>query len=133
MSSITYSEAQALVNSGISSALSKHQTISVAVTDAHGEVVAFGRMDGAALHSGVLAQSKAYTSARDRQPTSSLGKWARETGKDLGYWADSKMTGMGGGLPIEKGAVVIGGMGVSGLSEEGDEDTVRNALKECGY
>ena len=79
------------------------------------------RMDSVSLQAGVLAQNKAYTSARDRQPSGNLGAWARETGKTLAYWTDPKITGFKGGLPIERDGVVVGGIGISGLSEEEDE------------
>ena len=74
--------------------------IAVAVTDAHGELVCFSRKDNVAFHAGVLAKNKAYTAARDRQPSSSLGAWAKETGKDMGYWTDNKITGIAGGVPV---------------------------------
>ncbi len=129
---IQYSDAKALIDAAIAIATERSVSISVAVADGHGELLAFGRMDDAPLHTGVLAPAKAYTAVRDRQPTASLGKWARETGKDMGYWADPKITGMGGGLPITQNDQIVGGMGVSGLSEEGDEQLVRDALSRCG-
>ena len=130
---ITYAEAKSLLEIAVSLAVERNLAISVAVADGHGELVAYGRMDDAALHSGVLAQAKAYTAARERKPSFANGKWARETGKDMGYWADPKITGMGGGLPIFKDKVTIGGMGISGLTEEEDEQLVREALSQCGF
>ena len=105
-------------------ALEKAQTrgvaIAIAITDSHGELVSFAKMDGVAPHAAVLAQNKAYTSARDRQPTMNLAKWAKETGKDLGYWSDNKITGIAGGVPIDVDGQVIGAVGISGMSEEDD-------------
>ena len=129
---IQYTEAKSLVEAAISIAVERNLSVSVAVADGHGELVAYGRMDGAALHSGVLAQAKAYTAARERKSSFENGKWARETGKDMGYWTDPKITGMGGGLPIFKDKIVIGGMGISGLTEEEDEQLVRDAMSQCG-
>ncbi|GAM56750.1 hypothetical protein JCM19231_1244 [Vibrio ishigakensis] len=45
----------------------------------------------------------------------------RETGKQLSYWTDPKITGFMGGMPIEQDGVVIGAIGISGMSEEDDE------------
>ncbi|WCP69525.1 heme-binding protein [Vibrio tubiashii] len=112
---------QALINEAISKATAASQSIAVSICDTHGELLGFIRMDGVSLQAGVLAQSKAYTSARDRQPSGNLGAWVRETGKTLSYWTDPKITGFKGGLPIERNGVVVGGIGVSGLSEEEDE------------
>jgi glc operon protein GlcG len=129
---IQYQQAKALVDAAIAIATEGKLAVSVAVADSHGELVAFGRMDNAPFHTGVLAPAKAYTSARDRQSTANLGQWARDTGKDMGYWADAKITGMGGGLPITVNNQIIGGMGVSGLSEEEDEQLVQQALARVG-
>ncbi len=95
--------------------------ISVAIVDDHGELIAFSRTDDCAFHAGHLAPNKAYTAARDKQKSSSLGAWAKETGKDMGYWTDSKITGIAGGVPILVNDKIIGAIGVSGLSETDDE------------
>ena len=55
-------------------------------------------MDDASLQAGVLAQTKAYTAARERQTTRQLASWAQETHKDMGYWNDGKFTGIAGGV-----------------------------------
>ncbi|PKP41036.1 MAG: heme-binding protein [Bacteroidetes bacterium HGW-Bacteroidetes-13] len=99
--------------------ISKH--IAVAVTGPEGELIAFLRMDGANAASANISQNKAYTAARDRCSTKSLGKKARENQYPLGNWGDLRITGFGGGLPIVQNGQVIGGIGVSGLSEEEDE------------
>ncbi|WP_261837224.1 GlcG/HbpS family heme-binding protein [Vibrio ishigakensis] len=112
---------QGLISTALELAESKKAAIAVAVTDTHGELLGFVRMDGVSVQAGLLAQNKAYTSARDRQPSGNLGKWARETGKQLSYWTDPKITGFMGGMPIEQDGVVIGAIGISGMSEEDDE------------
>ena len=89
--------------------------------DTHGELLGFMRMDGVSVQAGLLAQNKAYTSARDRQPSGNLGAWARETGKQLSYWTDPRITGFMGGVPITLNDKVIGAIGISGLAEEDDE------------
>jgi glc operon protein GlcG len=49
----------------------------------------------------------------------------------MGYWVDLQITGMAGGVPIVLNQKVIGGMGVSGLSEEEDEQLVQTTLARC--
>ena len=102
--------------------------VAIAVADDHGELLAYLRMDGASLQAGVLAQNKAYTSARDRQPTASLGEWSRNSGRAIGYWTDARITGFGGGLPVVVDGKVVGGVGVSGLSEQDDEALAREVI-----
>ena len=121
---LTLNKAQQAVSAmAIEIATQNHQQIAVAVCDTHGELVSFAKMDDVSVQAGVLlAKSKAYTSARDRQPSGNLGEWVRATGKDIGYWNDPNITGFKGGVPIIVcEARVIGAIGISGLSEEEDE------------
>ncbi len=125
-------QAIALQNQALDLAKAKRVEIAVAITDGHGELISFAKMDGAAFHAAKLAQNKPYTSARDRQPTSNLAKWAKETGKDMGYWSDARFTGIAGGVPIIFNGDVVGGIGISGMSEQDDElfaNEVLNAVK----
>ncbi|PMH03857.1 GlcG/HbpS family heme-binding protein [Vibrio lentus] len=112
---------QQLLYSALDIAGHNNQAIAVSVCDTHGELLAFSRMDNVSVQAGLLAQNKAYTSARDRQPSGNLGVWARATGKDLSYWTDPKITGFKGGVPIQHQGQVIGAIGISGLSEDDDE------------
>ena len=116
---LTFQQAERIMQCVIECAAAENldNDIAVAVSDAHGELICFARKDNAALHAGVLAKNKAYTAARDRQASSSLGTWAKETGKDMGYWTDSKITGIAGGIPILLDGKVVGGVGVSGLDQ----------------
>lgn len=98
----------------------KKQPVAIAYCDSHGELLLFVKMDGVSLHSGVLAQNKAYTSARDRQATADIGVWSRSSGRTLDYWSDPRFTGFGGGVPLRFRNTVIGAIGVSGLSEQDD-------------
>ncbi|MBE7385684.1 MAG: heme-binding protein [Leptolyngbya sp. SIO1E4] len=128
---IQYAEAQSLVEAAMTIARERNVAVSVAVVDTHGDLVAYGRMDQATVQSGVLARAKAYTAARERIPSSQVGQWAQKTGKDMGYWVDPQITGMAGGLPILLNHRMIGGMGISGLSEEEDEQLVQEAINRC--
>jgi len=130
---IQYKKAKALVYSAIEVANEWKVSISVAIVDGHGDLVAFGRMDDALLVTISVAEGKAYTSVRERKSTAELKKWVEGTGKDMSYWPDKKMTCMGGGLPIKAEGKVIGGIGVSGLSEEDDEKLGMEALKQNGF
>lgn len=98
----------------------------IAVADAHGELLAFLRTEGAPLESGPIATNKAFTAARLRQPSRAIGQRAREKGEDLGWFGDARYLGWPGGLPIEVEGTVVGAVAVSGLS--GDEDEELAAL-----
>lgn len=129
---IQYIKAKAIVESAIAIANEWKVSVSVAVVDSHGDLIAFGRMDDALLVTICIAESKAYTSVRERKTTAELGKWVQGTGKDMSYWPDPKITSMGGGVPIISKGKTIGGIGVSGLSEEDDEKLAYEALYRNG-
>jgi glc operon protein GlcG len=120
--------AQEYINKALSIATENDQNIAVAIVDDHGELISYAKMDQTAFAAGVLAQSKAYTAARERQPSGNLGAWAKDTGKDMGYWTDSKITGIAGGLPIIIDGKVVGGIGISGLAESDDEKIAKSVL-----
>jgi len=91
----------------------------IAVCDAHGELIAFARMDGAPFSSIAIAMNKAYSAARERKPSKEIGNSARhpEKGFDIGYFGDPRFTGWGGGVPIIWEGEVVGAIAVSGLPQ----------------
>jgi len=99
----------------------------IAVADAHGELIALLRLDGAPLSSIAIAANKAFTAARLRRTTREVGAQLRERGTDIAFYGDPRYLGFGGGVPIKVGGAVIGGIAVSGLSDADDE-----ALAEMG-
>lgn len=98
----------------------------ISVADAHGELIALLRMDGAPLPSIVIATNKAWTAARERKPTRELGQAARDavSGFDMAYYGDSRYIGWGGGMPVRIDGQVVGAVAVSGLPEQEDMELV---------
>ncbi|MCA9904336.1 MAG: heme-binding protein [Anaerolineae bacterium] len=92
----------------------------VAVTDAHGELLAFMRTDNCPLASIQNAINKAFTSARERMESGNVGARAREEGWPLTNFGDLRYTGWGGAVPLLHEGKVVGAVGVSGLSEAED-------------
>lgn len=125
---VSAQEAHQLIAKAFELANKTEKHIAVAVTGPDGELIAFLRMDGANAASATISQNKAYTAARDRCTTKSLGEKARKNQYPLGNWGDARITGFGGGLPIIQNGNVIGGIGVSGLSEDEDEQIGREAI-----
>jgi glc operon protein GlcG len=95
--------------------------VAIAIADAHGELIAFVRMDGALLSSGTLAINKAFTAARLARPTRVLGETLRAKGTDVAFYGDPRYVGFGGGLPVRIDGVVVGAVAVSGLADDEDE------------
>jgi uncharacterized protein GlcG (DUF336 family) len=104
--------------------------VSAAVVDAGGNLVAFGRMDGAEIAGPVLAVDKAYTAVANRIVTSELATLAAPGGELFGLHANGggRFVIFGGGVPIAIEGVVVGGVGVSGASAAEDEACALAAL-----
>ena len=103
--------------------------VAVAVAGPEGELISFLRMDGTNAASAIIAQNKAYTSARDRKTTREMGNYMREKESPPAFWGDKGITGFGGGVPILQSGRVIGGIGVSGLSQDEDERIATAAIE----
>jgi glc operon protein GlcG len=119
---LDYEDAMRIVETIYQKALELEKAAVIAVCDAHGELLALARMDGAPLSSIRVATNKAWTAARERKPTKDIGDKVRhpEKGFDIAYYGDDRFVGWGGGLPIRKDGHVVGGIGVSGLSSSED-------------
>ncbi|MFN6089375.1 MAG: GlcG/HbpS family heme-binding protein [Cyclobacteriaceae bacterium] len=108
--------------------INKH--LAVTICGPEGELISFLRMGGASPAALVIAQSKAHTAARDRKSTREMREFMVNANREQGFWGDAKITAFGGGLPIVQEGKVIGGIGVSGLSEAEDERIVCIAIEK---
>ncbi len=89
--------------------------VSVSVVDRAGILRAMGRADGAGPHTVDSSRKKAYTAVSVRRPTSELADLITKVPtlqalRDI----NGEILILGGGLPIEIGGEVIGGIGVGG-------------------
>lgn len=92
----------------------------IAVVDEHGELLAFLRTDGCPLASINIAINKAFTASRERKESAAVGRASREEGFPMTNFGELRYVTWGGGVPVVYDGQVIGGVGVSGLSEEED-------------
>jgi len=116
------SEAKRAVDLIIEKALHLQKAASIAVADAHGDLICFARMDGAPVSSIRIAMNKAWTAARERKPTKEIGDKVNhpERGHDIAYYGDPNYVGWGGGIPVWMNGEVLGAVAVSGLSSSED-------------
>src|SRR6202795_3146835 len=131
---IDYAEAHRIVDLIVEKATRLQKSLVVAVSDSHGELIAFARMDGAPISSIRIAANKAWTAARERKTTKEIGEKVRhpEKGHDIAYYGDPRFVGWGGGIPIWKDGVVAGAVAVSGFSSREDVDLATLALELIG-
>jgi uncharacterized protein GlcG (DUF336 family) len=119
---MTYDQALSLVSAAIEQARRDYnRPICVAVCDAYGFPLAFGRMDGAPVRSIALSQGKAYTAARMCVDTDAFLERLHRENIPAAYFCDDKLTGLPGGSVIrDRAGKIVGAVGISGLAPAED-------------
>ena len=119
---LDYAEASRVLDAIHRHARERSRAGVIVICDAHGDLIALARMDGAPLSSITIAINKAYSAARERKPSQMIGAAARHPkgGFDIAYFGDPKFTGWGGGVPVWREGKVVGAVAVSGLPEAED-------------
>jgi len=129
---ISADEAQTIITSAVANAQASNITDNIAVVDPAGHLVAFLRMDGSFLGSIDISQKKAKTSilfsgvygGQQLYPVAQPGQslyGVQETNGGLVLF--------GGGFPIWMDGQLIGGIGVSGGSEEQDVQVAKAGVQ----
>jgi len=108
--------------------------VSVAVVDRDGVLTAFMRGDGAGPHTVSSSSRKAYTAASLRRSTGALAEAvAKQPAIEGLRQMDPNILILGGGLPIEFGREVVGGIGVGGSpGAQLDEGCAKAGLESIG-
>ena len=89
--------------------------VSVSVVDRAGVLRAMARADGAGSHTVDSSRKKAYTAASLRRPTTELAELINKVPSLQALReVNDQILMLGGGLPIEIGGEVVGGIGVGG-------------------
>ncbi len=126
--------ANQIIQSVIADASDMNVNVVVAVTDTSGNPIAVNVMDGAFIVSFELALSKAYTAAVLRRATAELGTLTKPGDALYGIetTTQGKLTSIGGGVPIYRGGVLVGGLGISGGTAEQDIELANRAREAFG-
>src|SRR5581483_6656275 len=119
---ITMERAQGLVQAAVAEANKRGWAMNVAVVDPNGDLIAFGRMDGAQLASVQISQHKARTAARYRRPTRAFEEGVQKAGLNYLITLDDVIASRGG-IPLVEGGKIIGAVGCSGGTGSQDEAT----------
>ena len=131
---IDWPAAQAMTQAAARHAQQLGVRINIAVVDAAGNLAAFLRMPGAPLHSIDIAIDKAYTAASFGLATSGWSEALRLHSEAVrqGLVLRPRFVAFGGGLPIVEGGHRVGAIGVSGGSEDEDEQCASAGLRVLG-
>jgi uncharacterized protein GlcG (DUF336 family) len=95
--------------------------VAVAVVDRSGLAQAMIRDRFAGAHTPETATNKAWTAVSFRTPTTDLARATQAGQPSSGIRQLPRFVGVGGGMPIEAGGSIVGGIGVSG-APTGDAD-----------
>jgi glc operon protein GlcG len=125
---LSHTEAMDMINAIRAKLEADRRAACVAVTDSHGELIAFLRMDGCHLPPLYVAINKAFTAARERKPSGEVGKASLSAPFPMSNFGDPRYTGWAGGFPVLHQGKVVGALGVSGLDEEQEAELGRLAV-----
>lgn len=112
---------------------SRDLRVVVALTDRWGRRLAFQRAPGTLMASSAIAVGKALTACTFDAPTAQLVETiSRHDQQELGR-ANPGLVFAGGGYPIRRAGLLLGGIGVSGASAEEDAQLALAALGRAGF
>ena len=115
--------AKKIIKASIKKARGMDRLCSIAVVDDRGVLKALYRMYHTPIPTVDIAYDKAWTAATFRMPSSDIVKYGNPSASGFGFNTQNyndRLTPIAGGLPIEAGDEVIGGIGVSGGTPEED-------------
>ena len=105
--------------------------VAIVVVDAGGQLIAMHKRDGTQAASIQIAIDKARTAAKFRRPTAAIQQLV--AGGTLGVLNVDDVMPIQGGLPVLVNNIVIGAVGVSGVTAAQDEQVAQaglNALQQ---
>jgi uncharacterized protein GlcG (DUF336 family) len=131
---LTLAAARTIVSAVQAQARELGVAMSAAVVDAGDQLVAFERMDGADLVGVTLARDKAFTALVNRMPTRDLAPVVQPGAEFYGYEsiAGGRTIVFAGGMPLERGGVLVGAVGVSGGDAMQDQQAVEAGVRAFG-
>ncbi|WP_309671657.1 heme-binding protein [Gemmatimonas sp.] len=123
---LTADAVKSLLLSAEATAKQNKWNVSIAITDAAGDLLGFLKLDNASTGSVQIAQGKARTAARFGRPTKVYAD--RILSDTLTFLSVDGLVALQGGLPILIGGKVIGAVGVSGATSAQDEQVAATAI-----
>ena len=123
---LTLAGAQKLMAAAEAEAVKNNWSVAVAIVDAGTNLLAFQKMDGTQVGSIDIAIGKARTAVKFKRPTKVLEDMI--AGGKQAFLAVEGIVPVQGGLIIESDGVILGAIGVSGLTSAQDEEVGAAAI-----
>ncbi|MEA2878216.1 MAG: glc operon protein GlcG [Hyphomicrobiales bacterium] len=116
--------AQTVLQAAKESAQRRKAPSAIAVVDPAGDLLAFQRMDDVRPASADLAIQKARTAARLQRPTAEIED---NINRGRPAFVTANIMALRGGMPVRVNGVVVGAVGIAGLSSETDTEIATTA------
>lgn len=131
--SLGLSEAQKGIDAAIAYAREQGRSMSFAVVDVHGDLIAAARMEGS--HTRVLRHAirKAHTAALFGRNTLIFKQELKDSDRELLDWGDLDVTTLQGGMVVKSNRNVVGGVGTGGGNRDSDEESARVLIRAMGF
>jgi glc operon protein GlcG len=129
---LSYDTAKKMVEAAVAEAKKQGLLMVIAIADAGGNLVAFGRMDNSMLSSVQIAMDKAFTAVYGKVPTH-IWRYVIQGGHVPPLFFHERWTAFPGGFPLIKDGKIFGGIGSSGATQYGDSSVARAAMIAGGF
>lgn len=120
---ITLDGAKRLLDATMDACHARGRTLTAAVVDRSGNLVALQRDDNVGPHNTLAAQRKAYTALSTKTATGALSDNARASAQTNNLNTVSELLLLGGGVALTSGTSVIGAIGVAGAGGPGIDES----------
>ncbi len=108
--------------------------LAIAIVDDAGDMLSYSRMDRCRKNPQRMAIRKAYTCALSGRDSNAYAGWLKEQGRSVAEMGDPMLAAVQGGVVVLHPATgaILGGIGVSGLAAQEDEDIAKLGLQAMG-
>jgi glc operon protein GlcG len=122
---ISLEQAKKVMAGAEAEAMKNKWNVVITVLDSGGHVVALHRLDGTQLGSIEAARQKAYSAVLYRRPTKVFQDLVAQGGANLRLLSLANASPLEGGIPIVVNGVIVGAIGVSGVTSEQDAQVAK--------
>lgn len=122
---LTLNDCESILAACLAEATRQGWAVTVAVVDDSGSLLLLARMDGATLISPEISMGKARTAALTRRPSH---WWDQHISEGRTSLLGMPILPVQGGLPIQIDGITIGGIGVSGVRSDQDEQIAESGI-----
>jgi uncharacterized protein GlcG (DUF336 family) len=111
-----------------------HRPVAIAIVDDSGNLLSYARMDNCRTNPQTFAVRKAYTSALSGQDSAVYAERLKSQGRSVTEMGNPNLVAAQGAVVVlhPETKAVLGGIGVSGLSSQEDEDLARLGMQAMG-